>query len=200
MTTQTTDPIACVTACDSVLMIGRASGVVNRYSLPHLTLDAQHVLRCRPQVGAQWQGSSMSKWASGVGRLARPAWRCGSSSFTKAHRRKHEVAPQKLIHLARPFPVATNSPTLQMLALNCNLTKMSIIDINGVLTFFDLTAKATGGGANTVGEHLSFERKVGSSAARLCGAVVAVLPATQLPLVARSALPALRQGPRYPYP
>lgn len=50
MTTQTTDPIACITACDSVLMIGRASGVVNRYSLPHLTLDAQHVLRCRPQV------------------------------------------------------------------------------------------------------------------------------------------------------
>ncbi|KAG2494620.1 hypothetical protein HYH03_007139 [Edaphochlamys debaryana] len=94
-TTQTTDPIACVTACDSVLMVGRSSGVVNRYSLPHLTLDAQHVLRCRPQ----------------------------------------------------------------MLALNCNLTKMSIIDINGVLTFFDLTAKAQGGGPNTMGEHLSFERK-----------------------------------------
>lgn len=47
---QTTDPISCITACDSVLMLGRASGVVNRYSLPHLTLDAQHVLRCRPQV------------------------------------------------------------------------------------------------------------------------------------------------------
>jgi hypothetical protein len=36
---------------------------------------------------------------------------------------------------------------------------MSVIDINGVLTFFDLTAKAPGGGSNTVGEHLSFERK-----------------------------------------
>lgn len=46
----TTDPIAAVTACDSVLMLARASGVVNRYSLPHLTLDATHVLRCRPQV------------------------------------------------------------------------------------------------------------------------------------------------------
>lgn len=49
---------------------------------------------------------------------------------------------------------------MQMLSLNCNLSKMSIIDINGVLTFFDLTAKATGGGTNTVGEHLAFERKV----------------------------------------
>lgn len=48
----TTDPIAAVTACDSVLMLARASGVVNRYSLPHLTLDATHVLRCRPQVRA----------------------------------------------------------------------------------------------------------------------------------------------------
>lgn len=64
-----------------------------------------------------------------------------------------------------------------MLALNCNLTKMSIIDINGVLTFFDLTAKATGGGANTVGEHLSFERKASSSAAR--SAVLLLLPVLQ---------------------
>ena len=47
----------------------------------------------------------------------------------------------------------------QMLALNCNLTKMSIIDINGVLSFFDLEAK--GGSSGTQGEHLAFERKVG---------------------------------------
>jgi hypothetical protein len=54
------------------------------------------------------------------------------------------------------IPIAT-----QMLALNCNLSKMSIIDINGVLSFFDLTAKAppqtsTGAlvGSNAQGEHL----------------------------------------------
>ena len=74
-------------------MVGRASGVVHRYSLPHLTPEGQHVLRCRPHS----------------------------------------------------------------LALNCDLTKMSIIDINGVLSFFDLTAK--GGAAGTIGEHLAFERK-----------------------------------------
>ena len=45
-----------------------------------------------------------------------------------------------------------------MLALNCNLTKMSVIDINGVLSFFDLEAK--GGAPGTQGEHLAFERKV----------------------------------------
>ena len=37
----------------------------------------------------------------------------------------------------------------------------SIIDINGVLSFFDLTAKGVGG---VQGEHLTFERKVGTCA------------------------------------
>lgn len=79
-----------------MLMIGRISGVVHRYSLPHLTVEGQHVLRCRPH----------------------------------------------------------------MLALNCNMTKMSIIDINGVLSFYDLAAKGNG---STPGEHLAFERKVGGA-------------------------------------
>eukprot|EP00983_Pelagomonas_calceolata_P103464 1158916-Pelagomonas_calceolata.AAC.12 len=46
-----------------------------------------------------------------------------------------------------------------MLALNCNLSRMSIIDINGVLSFYDLEAKGSGKGG-TQGEHLAFERKV----------------------------------------
>ncbi len=46
-----------------------------------------------------------------------------------------------------------------MLAVNCNLTRMSIIDINGVLSFYDLEAKNSGKGG-TQGEHLAFERKV----------------------------------------
>uniref|UniRef100_A0A7S0R8E2 Anaphase-promoting complex subunit 4 WD40 domain-containing protein n=1 Tax=Chlamydomonas leiostraca TaxID=1034604 RepID=A0A7S0R8E2_9CHLO len=89
----TSDLISAVCANDSVLMIGRMSGVVQRYSLPHLTVEGQHLLRCRPY----------------------------------------------------------------MLALNCNVTKMSIIDINGVLSFYDLTAKGNAGA--TQGEHLAFERK-----------------------------------------
>lgn len=44
-----------------------------------------------------------------------------------------------------------------MLELNCNCTKMSIIDITGILSFYDLTAKGHG---TTQGEHLAFERKV----------------------------------------
>lgn len=75
--------------------------MVQRYSLPHLTAEGQHLLRCRPY----------------------------------------------------------------MLALNCNLTRMSIIDINGVLTFYDLNAKA--GPGVSQGEHLAFERKVGGGA-RVC--------------------------------
>ncbi|GAX81565.1 hypothetical protein CEUSTIGMA_g8993.t1 [Chlamydomonas eustigma] len=89
----TSDSISALCATENVLMVGRASGVVQRYSLPHLTPEGKHVLRCRPQ----------------------------------------------------------------MLALNCNQTKMSVIDINGVLSFFDLTAK--GGTPGTQGEHLAFERK-----------------------------------------
>ena len=54
------------------------------------------------------------------------------------------------------LPILSLRP--QMLALNCNLTKMSVIDINGVLSFFDLEAK--GGAPGTQGEHLAFERKV----------------------------------------
>ncbi|KAL6750533.1 intraflagellar transport protein [Haematococcus lacustris] len=88
----TSDSISAMCASDSVLMVGRASGVVQRYSLPHLTVEGQHVLRCRPY----------------------------------------------------------------MLALNCNTTKMSVIDINGVLSFYDLQVKGQG---STQGEHLSFERK-----------------------------------------
>lgn len=49
----TSDPISAICASESVLMVGRASGVVHRYFLPHLTPEGQHVLRCRPQVGRE---------------------------------------------------------------------------------------------------------------------------------------------------
>lgn len=91
----TSDLISALCANDSVLMVGRVSGVVQRYSLPHLTVEGTHLLRCRPY----------------------------------------------------------------MLALNCNVTRMSVIDINGVLSFYDLSAKGNAGA--TQGEHLAFERKVG---------------------------------------
>ncbi len=93
---QTGDVISAVCGSDSVLMVGRASGVVHRYSLPHLTVEGQHLLRCRPY----------------------------------------------------------------MLALNCNLSRMSVIDINGVLSFYDLGSSKGATGGATQGEHLAFERKV----------------------------------------
>jgi len=87
----TNDPACAICASDKCLLVGRESGIVNRYSLPHLALENSYVLRCRPQV----------------------------------------------------------------MALNCNSTRMSIIDINGVLTFFELQGKNNDG----AGEHLPFERK-----------------------------------------
>lgn len=91
------EPVSAICASDQFLMIGRVSGVVVRYSLPHLSMEGRHLLRCRPQL----------------------------------------------------------------MELNCNSTRMSIIDINGVLSFFDLTVGGTGVGAtSTSGEHLQFERKV----------------------------------------
>ncbi|KAK3238460.1 WD repeat-containing protein 35 [Cymbomonas tetramitiformis] len=89
----TNDPVCAICASDKCLLLGRESGIVNRYSLPHLSVENTYVLRCRPQV----------------------------------------------------------------MELNSNSSRMSIIDINGVLTFFDLQAKGPESG--TMGEHLPFERK-----------------------------------------
>ncbi len=93
----TSDPICCVTASLTSLMIGRESGLVHRYSLPHISLENKYQLRCRPAK----------------------------------------------------------------LALNCNSSKMSIIDLNGLLTFFDLEARPDGAalGRAPPGEHLAYERK-----------------------------------------
>jgi WD repeat-containing protein 35 len=93
-TATTQDPITAVAAREGVLMVGRATGVVHRLSLPHLTPEGQYLLRCKPAA----------------------------------------------------------------LALNCNCSRMSVIDGNGVLSFADLTAKPATG--HTLGEHLAFERKV----------------------------------------
>ncbi|XP_033861234.1 WD repeat-containing protein 35 isoform X1 [Acipenser ruthenus] len=46
------------------------------------------------------------------------------------------------------------------LSLNCNSSRLAIIDITGVLTFFDIEARVTDGSVHsTVGELLKFERK-----------------------------------------
>uniref|UniRef100_A0A061SDB5 Wd repeat-containing protein 35 isoform x2 n=1 Tax=Tetraselmis sp. GSL018 TaxID=582737 RepID=A0A061SDB5_9CHLO len=92
------EPVSAIAASDKFLMIGRVSGVVNRYSLPHLSMEGRHLLRCRPQL----------------------------------------------------------------MALNCNSTRLSVIDINGVLSFFDLSPggqDAAPGAMAATGEHLDFERK-----------------------------------------
>jgi len=110
----TNDPICAMCASKSTLVIARSSGVLLRFSLPHLSFEQRYVVRCRPQS----------------------------------------------------------------ISLNCNSTRLSIIDINGVLTLFDLDARADtspaaaaaggvggkllGGGANQpgqIGVHLDFERK-----------------------------------------
>jgi WD repeat-containing protein 35 len=44
----------------------------------------------------------------------------------------------------------------QQLKLNCDSTKFSIIDINGVLSFYDMTDETDGTGCGT---HLALERK-----------------------------------------
>ena len=92
----TNDVIVCLTATDKYLLVGRASGTVHRYTLPHISLVDKFVLRCRPAK----------------------------------------------------------------LAVNCNSTRMSIIDINGVLSFFDMDTKSTdASGRPQSGEHLAYERK-----------------------------------------
>jgi WD repeat-containing protein 35 len=99
----TSDAICCVAASEHMFVVGRESGTIQRYSLPHIALEHTYIVRCRPQL----------------------------------------------------------------LAINCDSTRMSIIDINGILTLFDLDGEndgdgdGGGGGAtgNTRGKHLSYERK-----------------------------------------
>lgn len=48
----------------------------------------------------------------------------------------------------------------QQMAINCDSTKLSIIDVAGMLSFFDMEARSTGPDGRTVdGEHLAYERK-----------------------------------------
>jgi len=101
--TTTQDPIACICATEQCLLVARESGVVQRYALPHLALEARFTIRCRPQV----------------------------------------------------------------IAANCESTRMSVIDINGVLLLFDIEVKSKSsfGDVKPVspedgpGKQLDFERK-----------------------------------------
>ncbi|XP_022083410.1 WD repeat-containing protein 35-like [Acanthaster planci] len=92
----TNDAICCVCASDKLLIVGRESGTLNRYSLPHLALTNKHTVNCRPHA----------------------------------------------------------------LSLNCNSARLAVIDITGILTFFDLEAKwVNGEGQEVQGQQLEFERK-----------------------------------------
>ena len=72
------DGVAAVAASSTCLLVGRESGELNRYSLPHLAMERKYTLRARPQA----------------------------------------------------------------MAVNCDTTRVSIIDLNGVLSLFDLAADA----------------------------------------------------------
>ncbi|CAK9022852.1 WD repeat-containing protein 35 (Naofen) [Durusdinium trenchii] len=59
--TTTQDPIACICATEQCLLVARESGIVQRYALPHLALEARFTIRCRPQViAANCESTRMS--------------------------------------------------------------------------------------------------------------------------------------------
>ncbi|KAM6355755.1 WD repeat-containing protein 35 isoform 3-T3 [Podargus strigoides] len=92
----TRDPICAITASDKILLVGRESGTIQRYSLPSIAIVQKYTLNCR------------------------------------AHQ----------------------------LSLNCNSSRVAIIDLPGVLTFFDLdTRVADSTGQQVIGEQLKLERK-----------------------------------------
>ncbi|XP_071854382.1 WD repeat-containing protein 35-like isoform X2 [Apostichopus japonicus] len=92
----TSDAICCICASDKLLVIGRESGTLNCYSLPHVALVNKHIINYRPHA----------------------------------------------------------------LALNCNSSRLAIIDISGILTFFDLESRwVNPEGQEVIGQQLDFERK-----------------------------------------
>ncbi|XP_032877389.1 WD repeat-containing protein 35 isoform X1 [Amblyraja radiata] len=92
----TKDAICCITASDKILIMGRESGKLHKYSLPNVTLLQNYQLNCRSY----------------------------------------------------------------QLSLNCNSSRLAIIDITGILTFFDLETRIMDStGQQVVGEEMKFERK-----------------------------------------
>lgn len=93
----TQDPICCICASEKMVIVGRESGTIHKYSLPRLALENKYVLNCRPY----------------------------------------------------------------QISLNSTSVKLAIIDIMGILTFFDFEAKKVDikTGQEETGEHLRFERK-----------------------------------------
>jgi WD repeat-containing protein 35 len=86
------DPVTCIVAGEGFFLVGRSSGTVNKYTIPHVALECRYKLPCRPQL----------------------------------------------------------------IGINCNSSKISVIDINGVLYFHSLEAK---GQAGFRGESLETVRK-----------------------------------------
>ncbi|XP_063039587.1 WD repeat-containing protein 35 isoform X2 [Engraulis encrasicolus] len=101
--TATRDPICCITATDKTLIVGRESGIVQRYSLPNVALLNKYNVNYRAY----------------------------------------------------------------QLSLNCNSSRLAIIDIAGVLTFLDLDSRLSVGdgftadqeSAAAAGDPSKFERK-----------------------------------------
>ena len=82
--------MCCIASNTKYLLIGRESGTIHRYTLPHISLEGKYIVKCRPQ----------------------------------------------------------------MLGINCNSTRMSIIDMNGMLTFFDFDGSSSTGGSGGSGGSL----------------------------------------------
>ncbi|KAM6367935.1 WD repeat-containing protein 35 isoform 8-T8 [Alca torda] len=92
----TRDPICAITASDKMLLVGRESGTIQRYSLPSVALVQKYTLNCRAY----------------------------------------------------------------QLSLNCNSSRVAIIDLSGVLTFFNLDTRVVDStGQQVIGEQLKLERK-----------------------------------------
>ncbi|XP_030346038.1 WD repeat-containing protein 35 isoform X2 [Strigops habroptila] len=92
----TRDPICAITASDKMLLVGRESGTLQRYSLPNVGIVQKFTLNCHAY----------------------------------------------------------------QLSLNCNSSRVAVIDLSGVLTFFDLdTRVVTSTGQQMIGEQLKLERK-----------------------------------------
>ncbi|XP_017600405.1 PREDICTED: WD repeat-containing protein 35, partial [Corvus brachyrhynchos] len=92
----TIDPICAITASDKILLVGRESGTIQRYSLPSVAVVQSYTLGCRAY----------------------------------------------------------------QLCLNCNSSRLAIIDLSGVLTFLDLDMRAADStGQQEAGEQLKLERR-----------------------------------------
>nr|CAD7408133.1 unnamed protein product [Timema cristinae] len=124
----TADPICCLTVSDSMLIIGRESGTLQRYSLPQVALTNRYNLNCCP-----YEVAINCNSIEGEGREERE------------RRRSERTGCRATCRIASKLDVAGRSNYLPLFlaSLGFDARCLAVIDVTGILRFLNLEASTS---------------------------------------------------------